>query len=248
MIGVVLEDVSNPFSSALHRSIEDVALARGVLVLAGSSDEDAEREHQLVTAFTSRRVDGLVIVPASHDHSYLLNERRAGRAIVFADRPPQFLDEDAVVTDNRAGVRSGIRHLIAHGHVRIAYLGDLQTIATATDRYQGYLDELSAQNILFDEHLVRVDLHGIAMAESAVAQLIASALAMLATGYETMIRRRRANLSSRSWRLLVIRSAALLVGLELVVWYLNLDRGVGWMVVFFVVLVLVLHYAITRTR
>src|SRR4029077_1892329 len=41
-IGVVLEDVANPFSSALNRSIEDVAVQRGVLVLAGSSDEDED--------------------------------------------------------------------------------------------------------------------------------------------------------------------------------------------------------------
>src|SRR5690348_10350637 len=59
-IGVVLEDVANPFSSALHRSIEDVAVQRGVLVLAGSSDEDQDREQQLVSAFASRRVDGLI--------------------------------------------------------------------------------------------------------------------------------------------------------------------------------------------
>jgi len=63
-IGVVLEDVANPFSSALHRSIEDVAVLRGVLVLAGSSDEDEEREQreqeprtQQVRQITSKRAD-----------------------------------------------------------------------------------------------------------------------------------------------------------------------------------------------
>src|ERR1700756_4551909 len=35
-LGRFLEDVSNPFASMLHRSIEDVAVRRGVLVLAGS--------------------------------------------------------------------------------------------------------------------------------------------------------------------------------------------------------------------
>ena len=75
-----------------------------------------------------------------------------------------------------------------------------------------------------------------------------AALALFASGYETMLRRRRANLSARSVNLLVIRSVALLVALEFLCWYLNQDRGVGWMVIFFVVLVLALHYAITRTR
>jgi LacI family transcriptional regulator len=174
-IGVVLEDVANPFSSALHRSIVDVALGRGVLVLAGSSDEDEVRERELVSAFANRRVDGLIIVPASHDHSYLLNERRAGTAIVFADRPPYFFDADTVLTDNAAGVRRAIRHLLAYGHRRIGYLGDLQTIATAAARYEGYVEELAAHGIPLDERLVRQDLRGIEGAESAVTEMFASA-------------------------------------------------------------------------
>lgn len=75
-----------------------------------------------------------------------------------------------------------------------------------------------------------------------------ASLALFLSGSETMARRRKANLSARSVNVLVIRSVALLVVLELVVWYLNQDRGVGWMVVFFVALVLLLHYAITRTQ
>src|SRR5258708_8982816 len=172
-IGVVLEDVSNPFSSALHRSIEDVAVERGVLVLAGSSDEDESRERRLVRAFASRRVDGLIIQPASHDHSYLLAERKAGTAIVFVDRPPGFLDADTVLTDNAAGVRRGVKHLASHGHKRIAFLGDLRTISTAAERLSGYTEELAALRIPFDERLVRLDLRGIEKAEAATTALLA---------------------------------------------------------------------------
>jgi len=171
-IGVLLEDVANPFSSALHREIEDVALQRGVLVLAGSSDEDQAREQQLIAAFTSRRVDGLIIVPASHDHSYLLSERRAGTSMVFVDRPPAFLDADSILTDNQAGVRQGIAHLIAHNHRRIGYLGDLMTITTAAHRYQGYEQELAAARIALDPQLVRLNVHGIDRADAATVELL----------------------------------------------------------------------------
>jgi LacI family transcriptional regulator len=171
-IGVVLEDVANPFSSALNRSIEDVAVQRGVLVLAGSSDEDEDRERKLVSAFASRRVDGLIIQPSSHDHSYLVTERNAGTAIVFVDRPPAFFDADTVLTDNAAGVRRGIRHLVEHGHRRIGYLGDLHKIATAAERHRGYLEELAAQGIETDERLVRLDLRGIDRAEAAAIELL----------------------------------------------------------------------------
>lgn len=171
-IGVLLEDVANPFSSTLHREIENVALRRGVLVFAGSSDEDAARERSLIAEFTSRRVDGLIIVPASHDHSYLLSERRAGTAMVFVDRPAGFLDVDTVLTDNDGGTRQGVAHLLAQGHRRIGYLGDLQTIATAAWRYQGYANELAAQRLEVDPRLVRLDLRGIEKAEAAAGELL----------------------------------------------------------------------------
>ncbi len=171
-IGIVLEDVANPFSSALNRSIEDVAVKRGVLVLAGSSDEDGDRERKLVSAFASRRVDGLIIQPSSEDHSYLITERKAGTAIVFVDRPPAFFDADTVLTDNAAGIRRGVRHLVEHGHRRIAYLGDLHKIATAAERHRGYLEELADQKIKTEATLVRLDLRGIEKAEAAVIELL----------------------------------------------------------------------------
>jgi LacI family transcriptional regulator len=171
-IGVILEDVSNPFSSILHRSIEDIAVRRGVLVLAGSSDEQESRERELVSAFASRRVDGLIIQPSSHDHSYLLTERKVGTAMVFVDRPPIFLDADAVLTDNAAGARRAVRHLIDHGHRRIGYLGDLRTIATAAERYRGYAEELKEQGLKVEKRLVSLDLRGIDKAEGATRELL----------------------------------------------------------------------------
>src|SRR5262245_34703573 len=85
-IGLLLEDVANPFSSALHRAIEDVAVPRGTLVLAGSADEDPAREAELLLAFVSRRVDGLIVIPVANDQSLMLRERRSGRPLVLIDR------------------------------------------------------------------------------------------------------------------------------------------------------------------
>src|SRR5437762_11355051 len=107
-IGLVLEDVANPFSSELHRAVEDAARERGVLVFAGSCDEDPDRERELIGSFRERRVDGIIVVPASHDHLYLHEERRTGTALVFVDRPASHLDADSVVSDNVGGAVHGV--------------------------------------------------------------------------------------------------------------------------------------------
>ncbi len=73
-------------------------------------------------------------------------------------------------------------------------------------------------------------------------------IAALVTGYRTAARRRGAGLSSKSLNALLLRAVVLTVVLELIVFYLNQDRGVPWMFGLFVGLVVALDYALTRTK
>lgn len=151
-IGLVIEDVADPFYAGLGRAVEDVAAAHGCLLLSGSSNEDPARERELVRTFCARRVDGLIVVPAGDDHSYLRPELDAGTPAVFADRPPgPGLDVDTVLADNAGGAALATRHLLARGHRRIAFLGDDPAIFTAARRLHGYRDALGH---LYDERLV----------------------------------------------------------------------------------------------
>ena len=172
-VGLMLEDVANPFSSAIHRAIGDAASERGVAVLATSLDEDPQRERDTARAMIARRVDGLVIAPTGADQSYLRKEMQAGIAMVFIDRPPAFLDADTVLATNRDGAREAVAHLISAGHRRISFLGDLRAIATASDRYKGYVDAIRAAGLTTDERLVRTDLHTRDAAEAAAHELLA---------------------------------------------------------------------------
>jgi LacI family transcriptional regulator len=153
-IGMLVEDAANPFSASLLRTIENAARERGVLALFGSLDEDAPRERKLASAFIDRRVDGLLIVPAGRDQSYLMKEREAGTCMVFIDRKARLLDADAVVSDNRTGAISAVNHLLAAGHRRIAYLGDRLSITTAAERFDGYQHALELARIAIDERIV----------------------------------------------------------------------------------------------
>src|SRR4051794_27673886 len=171
-IGLIIDDVSNPFFASVHRGIEDIARGHGVLTFVGSSDEDEQRECELAEAFAARGVDGLIIVPCATDQSYLLRDQQAGIALVFVDRPPNFLRGDAVTSDNRHGGRAAVEHLIAAGHRRIAFLGDRRSIFTAAERLAGYHDALTAAGIERSPALERVGLSDSELAHQATLELL----------------------------------------------------------------------------
>ena len=89
-----------------------------------------------------RRVDGLLLMPATPRQDYLVDDVRGGLPVVFVDRRPRGLDADSVTVDNAVGARLAVDHLIAHGHERIAMLADLPEIQTAADRLVGYRDAM----------------------------------------------------------------------------------------------------------
>ena len=174
-IGLIIEDVSNPFFSALHRGVEDVARERAVVTFAGSSDEDPQRERELTEAVLARRVDGLIVVPTASDHTHLLRDVASGLALVFVDRPPSTIDADCVLSDNRGGAERAVAHLIAHGHRRIAFLGDRPGVHTASERLAGYRAALSRADIPEDPDLVRHPGHRAADAYHLTAELLRAA-------------------------------------------------------------------------
>ncbi|MDX2545738.1 LacI family DNA-binding transcriptional regulator [Streptomyces sp. WI04-05B] len=150
-IGLVLEDLADPFYGPLSRAVEELARAHGALLINGSSAEDPDREQELVLALCARRVDGLVIIPAGDDHRYLEPELKAGVATVFVDRPAGKIDADVVLSDSFGGARDGVAHLIAHGHRRIGFIGDMPRIHTSAERLRGYRAAMEDAGIPVDD-------------------------------------------------------------------------------------------------
>jgi LacI family transcriptional regulator len=172
-IGLVVDDLANPFYSTLARAVEDEAYRRGYLVLVGSTNNDPRRERAVVTAFTARRIDGLILVPTSGSQGFLKAQLALGTPVVCADRVARGVDVDTVTVDNRGAARQAVDHLLGHGHRRIAYLGDHRNIWTLRQRHAGYLDALAAAGATADPELVRHGLRTRAHAARATEQVLA---------------------------------------------------------------------------
>ena len=173
-LGLLLPSVANPFSAEIHRAIEDAALERGIAVFASSLDDEAERERPLVSAFLRRRVDGLILTTAARSQAYLMPELAQNLPLVFIDREPVGIEADTVMTDNAEGAAGAARHLIAHGHRRLAYLGDRPEIQTARLRRDGFMAELGHAGIATAGLPVLEGLHTEERAYRAAMELLSS--------------------------------------------------------------------------
>jgi LacI family transcriptional regulator len=171
-IGLVIADVANPFFAVIARAVEEVARERDHLLVTASTDEDMAREKDVIEALIERRLRGMLVVPVGRDHRYVSQEQSMGTPIVFLDRPPGRIRADCVLLDNTGGARLAVSHLIAHGHRRIAILGDRMDVYTIGERFAGYRAALDAVGIAVDSTLVRFGCHDTADAAAAVRDLL----------------------------------------------------------------------------
>ena len=173
-IGLVIEDLGNPFYAAVARAAEQVARRRNCTLIAASSEEDPEHEQELLSNLLSRRVDGLLLVPAAGDHRYLTAERRLGTPVVFLDRPPTGIEADVVLLDNFRGAFDAIDHLLRSGHKRIGLVSGQGSVWTGAERLRGYRAAFAAHGVPLDESLIKEGCLDVADTEHKVRGLLAA--------------------------------------------------------------------------
>ncbi|UWF77635.1 MULTISPECIES: LacI family DNA-binding transcriptional regulator [Microbacterium] len=125
-IGIIVGDIENPAFSQATRGAADVAEAAGYDLILSNSREDVEAELKAIEVQLAKRVDGLIIAPASSlraaNYEGIVD---AGRPVVFFDRLVHGFDADAVVAANRDGAARLTQVLLDAGHRRIAYVSTL---------------------------------------------------------------------------------------------------------------------------
>ncbi len=157
MLGMVVSDITNPFFPQVVRGAEDAAWKHNYMLVTFNSDDQLERERQVLSALRTRRVDGILLVAASTDGdlSHIQGTLDSGIPIVCIDRPITTLPVDCLSVDGVNGSRKGVEHLIDCGHRRIGFLAGPMDLQVARDRLEGYRQALRAAGIPYDESLVR---------------------------------------------------------------------------------------------
>lgn len=136
-IGVVVTDNSNPFYARLLRGIEDYARQEGYNIILCNSDEDPTKESDAFHILKAKRVDGILVTPASTSGPFLEFLEQYHIPIVLLNRSTEDAKVDYVKTDNVLGAKLAIRHLLDLRRRQICYLGGPPRISSAVERAAG---------------------------------------------------------------------------------------------------------------
>ena len=151
LLGAVVRDITDPFFAGAIEALSEAARSRGYNVVLGHAHSRADEAIVLTNVLETRHCDAIVLLGDMQDQPRLLEDLRDSSVPVIAlwqgSNP---LDVPTVDVDNRAGVVTGLEHLVGLGHSRIAFvsarlLGDIREREAAfvefmRDRFGGVPD------------------------------------------------------------------------------------------------------------
>lgn len=154
LIGVVVTDITDPFHHEIISGLDKVAEQNGYSVILADSQGDPDRERRVVRSFHERRVDAIVVMSSRVGGRYVsqLAERKIPIVLINNQRQESFVH--SVNINNEEGATAAVRHLVALGHRRIAYIGNQNRVYSDTERMKGYRRALKEANILVDQNCV----------------------------------------------------------------------------------------------
>lgn len=155
-IGLVLGDISNPYSTELANGVRETLSARGFSLFICISEHSAKEDIAAIGALVNHSVDGLIVATRSNKggDEYLREIVESNVPVVVIGRDFQHAEVDFVSTDNLLGGFEATRHLIDLGHRRIGFIGATLSGGSSLKRLQGYLKALEQYKIPVDERLI----------------------------------------------------------------------------------------------
>jgi LacI family transcriptional regulator len=138
-IGLLIPSLANPFFANVASHITSELHTKGYSVIISDCGEDDRIEAEMLTQLADRRMDGLLISPASRKPTVFESLYRSGLPIVFFDRYFEDCIIPYVSTHNYQGAYEITKYLIQTGHRRIACIQATHDVMPVTTRLRGYV-------------------------------------------------------------------------------------------------------------
>jgi LacI family transcriptional regulator len=154
-IGLVVNDIANPFFAELTAAVQAAAASAGHMVFLVDSQEDPARQDTLLDSLVEHAIAGILLSPATGTATRAL-DRIAAWNVPCVLTVRRLLDGrfDFVGPDDVSAARLATQHLLELGHRRIAFLGARAANPARRDRLAGYQAALAEAALAVDPALL----------------------------------------------------------------------------------------------
>ena len=161
-IGVIIPDITNPFYTKILKAIMHEAYKNDYSVILGNSIESFSLEEKLVNQFLQQKVDGILmsLTNDTSQYKHLENIIADNTILVLFDKVAKLIDCSKVFVNDKDGGFNATEHLIKKGCTKIAHFRGGLNPQNSIDRYLGYREALSVNNISFDPNKVLISSSG----------------------------------------------------------------------------------------
>ncbi|UZF90578.1 LacI family DNA-binding transcriptional regulator [Bosea sp. NBC_00550] len=154
IVGLVLNDLSNPFFAEFAIGVEKVLQMAGYVAFMANTAESVVRQDQVMRMMREHGAGGIILCPALDTRPEHLDwAQAADTALLVAIRRLPGAQAGLVVPENVAGGSRITRHLINLGHERVAYLGGMNSMVVRQERHRGFLTAMEAAGHAVDPGL-----------------------------------------------------------------------------------------------
>ena len=152
IIGLMVEDISNPFFATIAKYIEDKVYQNGYRIIYCSTENDKNRAKEFLDMFETLGVDGCILAPPRGLENEILEMAERGKPVVLFDRQFGSRHTDAVLVDNQGGTGQAVDHLVSRGYRDIAMVALALDKPEKEDRIVGYINAIAAHKLKSHVH------------------------------------------------------------------------------------------------
>jgi LacI family transcriptional regulator len=154
IVGMVINDLSNPFFAELAVGIERALQHSGFIPFIANTAENVARQAEVVRSMREHGAAGLILCPALDTDAAEIGRLDSRLPMVLAIRRIIGARTSLVVSDNVGGAARATEHLIGLGHRDIAFVGGIGHMVVHQDRVAGFTRAMNAAGLSIDPALI----------------------------------------------------------------------------------------------
>jgi DNA-binding LacI/PurR family transcriptional regulator len=134
ILGIIVENITNPFFPELIQNFEEIAVAHGYEILVSSSNSDPAILTNCVRRMLERKVEGVAVMTFGEEEPVLDQLTHRDIPMVLAEFRLDDPKTSTILLDYTTGVRAAVHHLMSLGHRRIGFLAGPHKLHSAITR------------------------------------------------------------------------------------------------------------------